>query len=243
MAKKIFSGRGRIVAGLLAGVLLVGVGFNGVQAAVNAANQTGEAAVKQVENKTVAERMPFEMNADEAAKHIHDQFGVDQKEVRAALTEHRDFHDVGQAAMLAQISGKSFSDVLALKTDQNTWQDVGQQIGVTREQVRAQMDQMFAQRISQSGDVTVEKALALLNNGYCGYDIAMAGHLATASGKDIQSVLDLKKINNRWEDVAEELGLSREEGSPRICGPRDHRMEADMMSDFVEPAEDNDNNQ
>ena len=31
--------------------------------------------------------------------------------------------------------------------------------------------------------------------------------LAKASGKDIQDVLDRKRINNRWHDVARELGV------------------------------------
>ena len=33
--------------------------------------------------------------------------------------------------------------------------------------------------------------------------------IAKASGKDIQSVLDRKQINNRWEDVADVFGVDR----------------------------------
>ena len=34
------------------------------------------------------------------------------------------------------------------------------------------------------------------------FDVFEAAEIANASGKDIQSVLDRKKINNHWEDVA-----------------------------------------
>lgn len=239
MKKSFFYSKKRIVAGLFAGLLLVGVGFTGVQAAqTQLAEQnvaTGVAAVAQNANKTTAERPPFEMNPSEAARHIHEQFGVDESEVRAALMEHRDFHDVGQAAMLAKISGKSFSDVLALKTEDNDWKDVETQLGVTREQIRNEMNEMLAQRIGQCGDVDEATALKLLNNGYCDRDIAMAGKIAKASGKDIQSVLDLKKINNRWGDVAESLGLDRSVASfhgKNVHHRGDAMMGADYDDDF-----------
>lgn len=238
--KTIFSHRKRIIAGVIAGAFLLGIGLNGVQTAADAAQyNVGRAAAKQVETQAMPERPPFELNPERAAQHIHDQFGVDKGEVQAALAEHRDFRDVGQAAMLAKISGKSFASVLSLKTNQNTWEDVGKQIGVTRQQVRAQLNGMLAQRISQAGNISTERATELLDNGYCGYDIAMAGKLANASGEDIQSVLDRKKINNRWEDVAEELGLPRDAGAQQQdCGALGHRMESDMMSAFIEPDSD-----
>lgn len=230
MKHSFLNSKKRIFVGLLAGVLLVGVGFSGVQAMqsqqVAAQNvAAGAAKIAESANKTTAERPPFEMNPSEAARHIHEQFGVDEAEVKAALVEHRDFHDVGQAAMLAKISGKSFADVLALKTDNNTWPDVENQLGVTHEQILSQMHEMLAQRISQCGDVDAETATALLDNGYCGRDIVMAGKLATASGKDVQSVLNLKKINNRWGDVAEMLGLDRSTASfgPGEPNRRHHR--------------------
>ena len=50
----------------------------------------------------------------------------------------------------------------------------------------------------------------------------MAAVLAKESGKDVQAVLDMKKINNRWSDVADQLGVDksklRPEGAPHHMG-------------------------
>ena len=49
--------------------------------------------------------------------------------------------------------------------------------------------------------------MQLLQEGYTSRDIGIAAELADASGKDIHAVIDMKKINNRWADVAKELGV------------------------------------
>ena len=68
------------------------------------------------------------MTTDEVAKHIAASFGVDEKQVKSALDDNKDFRDIGQAAMLAKISGKSFEDVLALKTDDKDWRTIGRSL-------------------------------------------------------------------------------------------------------------------
>lgn len=101
-----------------------------------------------------------------------------------------------------------------MKTDDKHWPEVGKALGVTREQISAQMNEMTATRMAERGNVDKDTALKLLNNGYQPRDIGMAGKLAKISGKDIQAVLDMKKINNHWGDVAEQLGVDREQLRP-----------------------------
>ncbi len=151
-------------------------------------------------------QMP-QMDASEAAKHIAETFGVDESQVKNAIENKKDFRDIGQAAMIAKVSGKSFDEVMALKTDDKNWRDIGESLGVTREKVEEVRQSMTAQHLSQDGDIDESKALSLLKKGYEPRDIDCAAVLAKASGKDIQSVLDRKKINNRWGDVAKELGV------------------------------------
>jgi hypothetical protein len=69
------------------------------------------------------------------------------------------------------------------------------------------MNEMTADRMAKRGDIDKAKALALLNNGYRAQDISMAAKIAKLSGKDLQAVLDMKKINNRWSDIAKKLGV------------------------------------
>ena len=197
----------KMVAGIVAGAVLLGTGYGALAQAAEMNNN------KDMQTGHMMERghkgQPPQMNAEEAAKHIHDTFGVDENQVKKAINEKKDFRDIGQAAMLAKISGKSFKDVLAMKTDSNTWQEIGKSLGVTHEQIREQMDSMMAAHIAQKGNIDQAAALALLKSGYHPQDVTAASILAKQSGKGIQSILDMKKINNRWSDVAEQLGIDK----------------------------------
>lgn len=193
----------KIVAGIVAGLVLTAGGFG-----VLSAQSQDKAAVQPRYCMTQGERpdgQPPRMTTDEVAKHIAASFGVDEKQVKSALDDNKDFRDIGQAAMLAKISGKSFEDVLALKTDDKDWCTIGRSLGVTREKVASVRCEMTAKDLSQDGNVDETTAMNLLQAGYEPWDISWAAALA----KDIQSVLDLKKINNRWSDVAEQLGVDR----------------------------------
>ncbi|MCH3959990.1 MAG: Tat pathway signal sequence domain protein [Selenomonas sp.] len=197
----------KMVAGIVAGAVLLGTGY-GALAQTAEANSSKDTQSHHM-MKQGQKGQPPQMNADEAAKHIHETFGVDESQVKEAINAKKDFHDIGQAAMLSKLSGKSFKDVLAMKTDSNNWQDIGKSLGVTREQVHEQMNEMTAEHIAQKGNIDQAAALALLKNGYHSQDINAASILAKQSGKDIQSVLDMKKINNNWNDVAEQLGVDK----------------------------------
>lgn len=196
----------KFIAGIVAGAVLAGIGFStmNAKAAENAGEQKNP---PQMQKGHMPKHPRVKMSADEAAQRIHETFGMDEKEVKEAVTEGRDFRDIGQAAMLANITEKSFKDILAMKTEGKNWQEIAKSLGVTREQIEGQMRLMQAMHIGQKGKVDKDTALTLLNNGYEPRDIERAGVLAKAAGKDIQSVLDLKKINNSWKDVAAQLGV------------------------------------
>ena len=196
----------KLLAGVLAGALLVtgGITTMSAQAAQRDGNQP------RVERQCPAGGPQRQMDSSEMAKHISEQFGVSESEVKDALDAKTDFRNIGRAAMLAKISNKSFSDVLGMKTDSNSWRDVADSLGVTRDQIRSERQSMTADRIAAKGTIEKDAALSLLENGYQPRDIEKAALLAKESGKDVQSVLDLKKINNRWSDVAEQLGVSKD---------------------------------
>lgn len=223
----------KIVAGIVAGLVLTAGGFG-----VLSAQSQDKAAVQPRYCMTQGERpdgQPPRMTTDEVAKHIAASFGVDEKQVKSALDDNKDFRDIGQAAMLAKISGKYFEDVLALKTDDKDWRTIGRSLGVTREKVESVRCEMTAKDLSQDGNVDETTAMNLLKDGYEPWDISWAAALAKAADKDIQSVLDLKKINNRWSDVAEQLGVDRRALQKfRGPGPRSrgwHHGPGPMMDD------------
>lgn len=193
-----------MLAGIVAGLVLTAGGFGVLSA--QSQSQDGAQHRMFAKGERPDGQMP-QMDASEAAKHIAETFGVDESQVKNAIENKKDFRDIGQAAMIAKVSGKSFDEVMALKTDDKNWRDIGESLGVTREKVEEVRQSMTAQHLSQDGDIDESKALSLLKKGYEPRDIECAAALAKASGKDIQSVLDRKKINNRWGDVAKELGV------------------------------------
>lgn len=198
----------KLVAGILAGAMLTGIGVNAASAkSVSHADKHQRPAAMQ--KGQMPQHPPVQMSADDAAKKVHDTFGVDEKEVKSAIEDGKDIRDIGQAAMFANISGKSFKEVMDMKTDTKDWPEVGKDLGITREQVQDKMATMQVKDIAEKAAIDENTAVSLLKNGYRAHDIVAAGVLAKAANKDIQSVLDMKKINNRWGDVADQLGVDK----------------------------------
>lgn len=181
----------KIVAGVVAGLVLTVGGFGMLSA--QSQDKTDLRPRYCVTQDERPDGQPPKMTTDEVAQHIAESFGVDAKQVKSALDEQKDFRDIGRAAMLAKISGKSFADVMALKTDDKDWRDIESSLGVTREKVRQLRIEMMAKDLSRDGVIDEEGALKLLKDGYEPWDISCASILAEAAGKDIQSVLDSRR--------------------------------------------------
>jgi hypothetical protein len=194
----------KMLAGILAGTLLMAGGFGcySVQAAQDNASTARFAGAEPPRGMR-----PPGMNNDEAAKHIAETFGVPASEAKKALEDGEDVREVGHAAMLAKVSGKSLAEVLSLKTENKSWQDIETELGIDKAKIRQEMDGLVANRLAERGNVDKDTALKLLVEGYRPHDIEMAGFIAKETGKDIRTVLDKKKINNRWSEVAKTFGV------------------------------------
>ncbi|MBR2214898.1 MAG: Tat pathway signal sequence domain protein [Selenomonadaceae bacterium] len=221
----------KMLAGIVAGAMLM-VGGLGCYSAQAQEGTEGNSARQERQSPPRGERPPMMMDNNAAAKHIAESFGVAESDVLNALEQGADVREVGHAAMLAKISGKSLSDVLSLKTQDNSWRDVEEGLGIDQAQIRQEMDGLVAARIAARGNVDQNTAIGLLKDGYRPQDIEMAGILAKESGKDIKAVLDKKKINNRWTDVAKELGVD-ENKLPRGFGHKGEQ--GDHFEDHGEP--------
>ena len=93
----------KILAGLLGGALL----FAGGQAFAAPPEMPDDQTWQEQEAK----------NIGGWAKYLSDKYGVDSAQVEAALNDGVHIEDVKHAAVLAKLSGKNFSDVLAMKVD------------------------------------------------------------------------------------------------------------------------------
>ena len=173
----------KILAGLVVGTLI----FSGV----------GEvfAQPHQRQNDT-------EINA--WAKETAEWSGASEKEILNAVKAGKNFNDIDIAAMLSKISGKSFTQVLSMKND---WSDVMKKLGITREKYEAAFKNLMVKDLAKESELDEATVQNLLENNYNPRDIRIAGRLAKASGKNVQEILDSKKINQRWRDVAKNLNV------------------------------------
>ncbi len=209
----------RIAIGLLSGFVLLA----GSTAAytVQAARATDTQIIAAHGQKPP--KLP-QMDADKAAQHLTDTFGVNKEEVLSyAKTNNNDFRNAFQGAMLSKISGKSFTDVMSLKTSDNHWKDVEDSLGINQQQIRDLKQNMLAAHLAQDGNISEDAAQQFLKQGYHPRDIQAAAILAKASNKDIQVVLSKKAINNSWKDVAESLQVDAkilQQGKKHGMAPR-----------------------
>ena len=146
------------------------------------------------------------------AKFFAQRYGVDSAQVETALNNGVHIEDIRHAAVLAKLSGKNFSDVLAMKVD---WPQVADKLGITREQMRDLFKQEREEGFAKHAGVDVKTLRSLLKDGYDPRDIAVAAKIAKASGKDVKSVLGKRKINNTWEDVAKSFGVDMKKIMPQ----------------------------
>ena len=228
--------------GIVSGVILTACGLG--YATQGSAQSVNDQQPPHRMNQRHGQKPPT-MEPEKIAKHMAEQFGIEESDILSALNEKKDFRDIGHAAMLAKVSGKSFNEILSAKTDDKNWRDVEQSLGITHEQIKNTMDSMMADRIAESGKMDKATAKKLLDNGYMPHDIVSAGKLANASGKDVQTILDKKKINNRWQDVAKELGVNADIlrpargehpfGGPGMGGPMGGPMHGPMGGPGNEP--------
>lgn len=159
----------------------------------------------------VSERCPGQMDQQKMLEHMTGKMGISQDDIKKYQAKGYALHDIGAAAFLSKVSGKTLDEVITLKTADNSWQDVAGKLGVTKEQIKTMRNNGIAEHISGKLHVDKQELLQLLNQGYHPRDIGMAAKLAGLSSKSVEDVLAMKKINNSWRDVAAELGITKEQ--------------------------------
>lgn len=150
------------------------------------------------------------MSPEQAAERLSAAFGIDQATILNYNNNGMSYQDISKAAFLANASGKSIETVISHKTPDNKWRDVAKTMGITKEQMQGARHNMIASRLNTKAGIDKQTTLDLLHQGYHSRDIGMAGQLAKSTEKSITEVLSSKKINNKWSDVANTLGVDKE---------------------------------
>ena len=177
----------------------------------------GQAFANEAEMPDEAWQAEEQADVSVWTKFLAEKYGVDESQIKAALDSGVHFEDIHHAAILAKLSGKSFSEVLAMRVD---WEQVAQKLGVTHEQIENFYNREREEHLAKRAGIDVKTLQALLKEGYHPQDIMIAGKIAKASNKNIKSVLDKRKINNTWGDVAKSFGVDMKKIMPPPHGDR-----------------------
>ncbi len=205
----------RIAIGMITGAVILCGAIGTYNSAAHAARYRG---AHHTENMP-----PRHLDSSKVAERISEQFGVDKSQVTKYLESGKcDPRDLMEGAMIAKLSGKSFDDVIAAKTDKTRWSEVAEKFGVSKDKIREAHDDMMADGLSRNGSISKSDALKLLKDGYRPNDLSVASEIAKSSGKSISDVLSMKKLNNSWRDVAKSLGVSENLVHERHDGPSRH---------------------
>lgn len=199
----------KIIAGILGGTLI----FTGAQAL---------AAPSDAPDNDRAWQEEAAKNIGGWAKYFSDKYGIESAQIERAMHDGVHIEDIKHAAVLSKLSGKNFSDVLAMKVD---WAQVADKLGVTREQIKNFYERERDEEFSKHAGIDVGTFKNLLKDGYNPRDIDIAGKIAKASGKDIRTVLGKRKINNTWGDVAKSFGVDMKKIMPPPPGHHGHQRD------------------
>jgi plasmid maintenance system antidote protein VapI len=205
-----------IVLALAGAFLVTGIGITQMPQSV------AIAATQQVQHQEQHQRPDF--NPEVMAQNIQDSFGIDKQVILDYNKQGWKMHDLHKAALIAYASEKPISDILNAKTMTNDWKNVGESFGVTKEKFHTVMQTMMSKKMATTLGVNSDVINSFLSQGYHPRDTAMAVTLSKHTDKTTDEILNMKKINNRWSDVATALGISDEDynqyqDSVRKCLP------------------------
>lgn len=65
-----------------------------------------------------------------AARHMAEKYAIDQGDIQALFNQGYHYRDIAMAGLLAKQSGQPIDIIMAKKKVNNTWQDVGREIGI-----------------------------------------------------------------------------------------------------------------
>ncbi len=137
-------------------------------------------------------------------------FGLDEKEILAACKDKRSLWDIMHAAAVAKASNQPFANVIRFKTAENSWGDVHAAMRVSPAMMRAARADAMTGHIAARLAMDKAQVKGLLEEGYRPRDIFCASVIAKLSNTGVKEILQEKKINNWWQDVAQAHNIDRE---------------------------------
>lgn len=149
-------------------------------------------------------------------------YGIDKETVLKYYNDGWHPRAIEQGCLIADLSGQSLDTIMEAKAQGLSWHEVAASVNVSNENIANARFKSYAKDFAARHDMNEYTARRLLEDGYHPDDIAIANAIAKKADRPIYKVLSLRKINNTWQDVAQEVGLSPRDARD-ILAPRHHR--------------------
>lgn len=117
------------------------------------------------------------------------------------------FNDLETFCMYAYFAKKPLVKVITMR-DKYTWEGLKLALGLTPQKFRDRAIEYQADRLLKRMDIKRSVTIKYMRRGFPMHHVNTAALLALKCGRDIETVLLMKKPNNRWNEVAIQLGLT-----------------------------------
>lgn len=137
---------------------------------------------------------------------LHNDYGFSEDELGRYYDE-VGFNDLEIFCMYAYFAKKPLENVISMR-DKYTWEGLKLALGLTPQKFRDGAIAYQADRLLKRMDIKRAVTIKYMRLGFPMHHVNTAALLAIKCGKDIETVLLMKKPNNTWNDVALRLGLT-----------------------------------
>lgn len=169
--------------------------------------QTVSASAKTEQAQAQQQVQPPKMT-DEMAAQAAQKLGIDKQLLIDFQAKGNNIRDLHMAMVVADASQHSLTEVITAKISGSSWPELCKSYNLDETKLHQIEQDHMAKKLATEISLSEDTIKGLLGNGYQPQDIVMASILAKKADKDIQAVLDMKKINNHWQDVAKTLNVS-----------------------------------
>lgn len=147
----------------------------------------------------------------ELALMLHNDYGVDTEELTGWLKGGLHYKDLRRLGIYAYTTGLPMREVVAMSRLYGKDESLRKALGLTESAIREGMISFQADRLWKRMDIPREDTIRFMHMGFGMHQINTAALLSRKSGKSTYDIMLMRRKDNKWIDVAKELGLSEED--------------------------------
>ncbi|MDL2280277.1 hypothetical protein LJC10_00290 [Selenomonadales bacterium OttesenSCG-928-I06] len=147
-------------------------------------------------------------NIDQASERLANMFEVDKSTILNYCVEGYKVRELYIIGIITKASGRSFKEVMALKTPDNNFFTIAKELGVSQEDAISISEELSLEEVVEY--LQIDRAVFdnLVAENYRYRDIVLAGIVSKHAKKPISEIVLLKKINNTWFEVAADFNIT-----------------------------------